>query len=276
MATIGLIGAGLLGSAIAARLSAAGYSVLGYDLVPERRLGGASSAQQVVTECRTILFCLPTSDVVAQVVASLTIPPHTTLIDCTTGEPDAMAAIGASLAEFGIHYLDATIAGSSTQVRTGDVTVMLGGDAAATDSCEDLLRILAKRWFHLGPCGSGARMKLVVNLVLGLNRAVLAEGLSFASACGVDPSVALEVLQASPAFSRVMETKGLKMLQRDFEPQARLRQHLKDVRLILDEAAKHGAKTPLSELHRQLLESIEKAGFGEEDNAAILRAFLPV
>ena len=129
MATIGLIGVGLLGSAIAARLSAAGYSVLGYDLVPERRLGGASSAQQVVTECRTILFCLPTSDVVAQVVASLTIPPHTTLIDCTTGEPDAMAAMGAKLARSAVDYLDATVLGSSKVVRNGAAVVMAGGSA---------------------------------------------------------------------------------------------------------------------------------------------------
>jgi 3-hydroxyisobutyrate dehydrogenase-like beta-hydroxyacid dehydrogenase len=116
-------------------------------------------------------------------------------------------------------------------------------------------------------------MKLVVNLVLGLNRAVLAEGLSFAQACGVDPQVALEVLQVGPTFSRVMETKGKKMLTGDFEPQARLRQHLKDVLLILAESAKHGATTPLSELHRTLLESLDAAGFGDEDNAAIVRAF---
>lgn len=116
-------------------------------------------------------------------------------------------------------------------------------------------------------------MKLVVNLVLGLHRAVLAEGLSFAKACGVDPAVALDVLQAGPTFSRVMETKGKKMLAGDFEPQARLSQHLKDVRLILAEGSKHEAKTPLSQVHAALLEALEAAGHGQEDNSAILRAF---
>jgi 3-hydroxyisobutyrate dehydrogenase-like beta-hydroxyacid dehydrogenase len=160
-------------------------------------------------------------------------------------------------------------------VRSGEIIVMLGGDAAAVQSCDDLLRSFAKRSFHLGPCGAGARMKLVVNLVLGLNRAVLAEGLSFARACGVDPASALVVLKAGPAFSNVMETKGKKMLERDFDPQARLSQHLKDVNLILAEAVKHGATTPLSELHRTLLEALDTAGFGDEDNSAILRAFDP-
>ena len=175
--------------------------------------------------------------------------------------------------ERGIHYLDATIAGSSAQVRRGDVIVMIGGDGTAVQACDDLLRTFAKQSFHLGPCGSGARMKLVVNLVLGLNRAVLAEGLAFANACGVDLAAALDVLQAGPAFSRVMETKGRKMLERNFQPQARLHQHLKDVRLILAEAAKHGAKTPLSAVHRQLLEALDAAGYGDEDNSAIVRAF---
>jgi 3-hydroxyisobutyrate dehydrogenase-like beta-hydroxyacid dehydrogenase len=84
MDTIGIIGVGLLGSAIAARLSAAGYTVLGYDLIPERRLS-ANSAQEVVDKCHTVLFCLPTSDVVAQVVASLKLTAGTTIVDCTTG-----------------------------------------------------------------------------------------------------------------------------------------------------------------------------------------------
>lgn len=116
-------------------------------------------------------------------------------------------------------------------------------------------------------------MKLVVNLVLGLNRAILAEGLMFAQACGIDPSVALEVLEAGPAFSRVMETKGPKMLARDFSPHARLHQHLKDVRLILAAAERNNANIPLSTLHSSLLESLDLHGFGSEDNAAILRAF---
>ena len=145
-----------------------------------------------------------TTDIVEQVLAEIAaaLQPGDIILDTTTGNPDAMAAIGAKLGERGIHYLDATIAGSSAQVRGGDVIVMLGGDAAAIQACEDLLRSFAKQWFHLGPCGAGARMKLVVNLVLGLNRAVLAEGLSFAKACGVDPNVALECYKRGRRFAR--------------------------------------------------------------------------
>src|SRR3954464_15114434 len=126
MDTVGLIGVGLLGSAISARLSAAGYSVLGYDIVPDRRLG-AGSAQQVARDCRTVILCLPTSDVVAQVLADIEITPGTTIIDATTGEPESMAAMGVKLAGSRIDYLDATVLGSSRVVRNGAAVVMAGG-----------------------------------------------------------------------------------------------------------------------------------------------------
>src|SRR5262249_22050464 len=152
------------------------------------------------------------------------------------------------------HYLDAEIGGSSRQVRERDVIVLCGGDRAVYDQCADVFDCFARRTFYLGPWGSGARMELAMNLVLGLNRAVLAEGLTFAEALGLDPQTALDVLQAGPAWSRVMETKGAKMLHRDFVPEARLSQHLKDVRLILAAGERAGADLPLSTLHRELLE----------------------
>src|SRR5256885_709774 len=121
MDTIGLIGVGLLGSGIAARLTAAGYGVFGYDLLPERRLA-ANSAQEVADKCRTIMLCLPTSDVVAQVLGAIKLTAGTVIVDCTTGEPEAMAAMGAKLAKSSIDYLDATVLGSSRVVRNGTAT----------------------------------------------------------------------------------------------------------------------------------------------------------
>jgi 3-hydroxyisobutyrate dehydrogenase-like beta-hydroxyacid dehydrogenase len=272
MDTIGLIGVGLLGSAIAARLSAAGYTVLGYDLVPERRLG-AASAQQVADQCRTIIFCLPTSEVVAQVLAGLKLTSGAALLDCTTGEPESMAAMGAELAKTGIDYLDATVLGSSRVVRNGGAVVMAGGRREVFDAAAPLLRTFSSRVFYLGSYGAGARMKLVANLALGLHRAVLAETLSFAHACDVSPTDALEVLKAGAAYSRVMDEKGEKMLHHDFTVEARLSQHLKDVRLILAAAGAKHAKAPLSQVHRQLLESLEAAGYGDADNSAIIMAY---
>ena len=109
--------------------------------------------------------------------------------------------------------------------------------------------------------------------MLGLNRAVLAEGLSLARACGIDLSVALEVLKATPAYSAAMDTKGPKMIARDFTPQARLAQHLKDVGLIRELARRHSATTPLSDVHEALLQQAVQLGFGDADNSAVIEAF---
>ena len=116
-------------------------------------------------------------------------------------------------------------------------------------------------------------MKLVVNLVLGLNRAVLAEGLSFARRCGLNLDTVLEVLRNGAAYSRAMDTKGRKMIDGQFAPEARLAQHFKDVQLILDVGDSKQAVLPFSALHARLLADLVAYGLGECDNSAVIRAF---
>ena len=132
------------------------------------------------------MLCLPNSEIDAAVLAEAGphLGPGAIVVDTTTGEPEQMEALGRGLRERGVEYLDATVGGSSQQVRASQTIVMAGGDAEAFARCRDLFACFAPQAFHLGPCGSGARMKLVVNLVLGLSRAALAAGLAFAAACG--------------------------------------------------------------------------------------------
>jgi 3-hydroxyisobutyrate dehydrogenase-like beta-hydroxyacid dehydrogenase len=167
--------------------------------------------------------------------------------------------------------LEAPFSGSSEQTRNHQSTALVAGDEAVFDACGDLWECLAAKTFYVGSWGNAAKMKLVTNLVLGLNRAVLAEGLVFAGATGLRREDALEVLLNSPAYSRTMDAKGPKMVQGEFTPQARLSQHIKDVRLILEEAARGGASLPMSTVHLDLLEKAEAAGLGELDNSAIIR-----
>jgi 3-hydroxyisobutyrate dehydrogenase-like beta-hydroxyacid dehydrogenase len=271
---IGLIGLGLVGSALAERFAEGGFDVAGFDVNPERR-PTFESAADVAAACSRIVLSLPTSDVVARVVQSMLprLGEGSILIDTTTGDPEHTAALGERLAQRGIHYLDAEIGGSSRQVRERDVIVLCGGDPGIYAKCSDVFACFARRTFHLGGWGSGARMKLAMNLVLGLNRAALAEGLTFAEALGLEPQTALEVFKAGPAWSRAMDVKGAKMIRRDFTPEARLSQHLKDVRLILAAGQRAGALLPLSTLHREILEKAEAAGFGDADNSAVIEAW---
>ena len=124
--------------------------------------------------------------------------------------------------------------------------------------------------------GRGHTAKLVVNLVLGLHRIVLSEGLGLAHRCELDLGQALAILKASAAYSEVMDTQGEVMLSRDFaRPVARLAQHAKDVGLILELAKATGARVPMSEMHKELLQEATDAGWGGLDNSAVIDLFLP-
>ena len=270
MKRVGIIGLGLLGSAIYDRLAAAGYEIAGYDIDPAKTR--AKSAEKAARGANVVLLSLPHSEAVASVIEAIepALAAGKLVIDTTTGDPDQAVAFGKRLATRGVGFIDAAIAGSSQQLRRGEVNVLAGGSDEALEMALPLFKTFSRSVFHMGPCGSGARMKLVSNLVLGLNRAVLAEGLAFAEFLGVDASLALEVLKAGTTSSRVMDNKGPKMIARDYAPEARLSQHLKDVRLMLQAA---GQSLPLSARHAELLARAEELGLGALDNSAIVEVF---
>lgn len=281
--SVGLIGIGLVGTALAERLAGAGVSVAGYDILPERglaleRLGGRmlTDAAAVAEACETLVLSLVDSATVSTVVRGSrgvleTANPPSIIVDTTTGNPQAGAALAADLADRGITYLDATISGSSQQVRDGQALFMVGGDRAVFDDCAPLFDAMGGYRVHLGPAGSGARAKLATNLVMGLNRLALAEGLVYATELGLDAASFVDLLLQTPAYSRQMDNKGPKMAGGDFAPQGRLAQHAKDVDLILESAAGLGLDLPASRLHQALLRAAIEAGDGDLDNSAIIR-----
>jgi 3-hydroxyisobutyrate dehydrogenase-like beta-hydroxyacid dehydrogenase len=276
---VGMIGLGLMGTALTERLLEAGYAVWVHNRTREKAAPlvarGAQWADNPLAVCDRALISLYTTDAVEEVLSQLDggLRPGQILIDTTTGEPEQTVRLGARLAARGVHYLDAPISGSSEQTRRGEATAIVGGPQEAFAACRDLFDCCVRQTIYAGSCGSGSRMKLVSNLVLGLNRAALAEGLVFAHALGIELDAALQVLIGSMAYSRIMDTKGRKMIEGDFRTQARLSQHLKDIRLILAAAAAAGQELPLTKAHRRLLETAEAAGFGDADNSAIIRAF---
>lgn len=281
---VGLIGLGLVGQALAQRLQAAGHAVIGWDLRAEARqaLAGprarsASSARGLGQACPIVLLAVyETRDVQTLVddAQGLLAPGHgvRTLVDCSTGDPERLQALAGQLAARGITLIEAPLSGSSGQIAAGQATVLLGGPEQAVAAHAWLWQILGRHAVHLGPAGMGARGKLATNLVLGLNRAVFAEGLVFAQSQGIAPEQFLDLVLATPARSAAAEIKGPLMVQERFEPpQSRIRQHLKDVRLMLEQAQQAGLPMPLSLAHAQLLQAAVDAGDGDLDNAAIVR-----
>jgi len=171
----------------------------------------------------------------------------------------------------GIRYLDVPVSGTSNQVRRGDGVALIGGDPAVIKEVAPVLDALFARRFHVGKIGDGGRAKLAVNLILGLNRLALAEGLVFAEKLGLDPAAFLEVARGSASYSQVMETKGPKMVRGDFSPEGRVKQTLKDALLMLDQGSAIGQPLRALQVHIDTLEACVKAGEAELDNSAIIK-----
>jgi 3-hydroxyisobutyrate dehydrogenase-like beta-hydroxyacid dehydrogenase len=279
---IAYIGMGLLGSALAENLGKAAYTVRGFDIAPERMRehearGGlpTRSPADAARGAAVVMTCLMTADLVRDALfgpegAIDAAAPGVVVIDNSTIHPDASAALAARLAARGIPMLDAPVAGSSGQARRREAPVMVGGEAEIFGRCRPILDALSERVRHVGPNGAGARAKLVVNLVLGLNRLALAEGLLFGLRQGLDGKALLAILKDSSAYSRAMDIKGERMIEGNFEAEGKLAQHLKDVELMLEVG--HAAGVPLlaTALHRQLLLAGVTGGLGERDNSAII------
>jgi 3-hydroxyisobutyrate dehydrogenase-like beta-hydroxyacid dehydrogenase len=274
---VGVVGLGLMGAAICDRLLASGYPLVVYNRTQEKAIqyleAGALWSDNPLVECDRVIISLYSTEVVEHVLRQMDrgLRPGKVLIDTTTGDPQCTADLGARLAARGVEYLEVPISGSSEQTRRHLSTALVAGPERTYLACKDLLDTVAAKTFYVGEWGDGVRMKLVTNLVLGLNRAVLAEGLVFAKAIGLSAENALEVLMNSPAYSKTMDAKGPKMVDGEFSPQAKLSQHIKDVRLMLDEAARNGKGLPLSQVHMQLLERAEAEGLGAMDNSAVIR-----
>ena len=280
---IGLVGLGLVGTAMAERLIADRFNVIGFDIDPAKceqleQSGGVAvdSPAQAAEQADRIILSLPDTDAVLQVVEgpggileAKNAPGY--IIDTTTGEPDKTAALAQRLAERNVYFLDAPFSGSSQQVKDKKVVFMVGGEKVAFEECMDIFKALGAKVSYLGASGNGSRAKLAGNLVLGLNRLALAEGLVFAAKLGLEPRAFLELLKVTPAYSAAMDVKGEKMLEGDFTPQARLRQHHKDVSIILKYAENSGQELPLSKVHLEVLEKAISAGDGELDNSAVIR-----
>lgn len=275
----GLVGLGLVGQALAERLRAAGLRAVGYDVRPEAMQGFdgevAPSLAQLGEQAETVLLAVFDTRGVLEVVegaAGLLSGTHRVrrIVDCSTGSPEELEALSARLRARGIDFVEAPLSGSSQQIAAGEAVALVGAEAGAWRDAQPLLSSLAAQCIHVGAPGMGAKAKLATNLVLGLNRAVFAEGLAFAESLGIAPERFLALVLATPARSDAAQVKGPLMVSGDFEPRSRIRQHQKDVKLMLEAARANGLDLPFSRLHAALLAEAVEQGRGELDNAAIV------
>jgi 3-hydroxyisobutyrate dehydrogenase-like beta-hydroxyacid dehydrogenase len=269
--TVGIVGLGLMGRALAERLLENHLSVRGYDIdaarTREAAIHGVVPSPSIADLGRSVDFAiLAVFDGDQAQTALGEIPSGLPVLCVTTCEPDRAA----QLARGRPRFIELPLSGTSAQVRAGGALGLVAGDAAVIADAAPLLDAICPRRFILGSAGTAARAKLAVNLVLQLNRAALAEGLVFAERLGIAAPAFLEVLKASAAYSAVMDAKGEKMAGREYSPDSRLAQTMKDAELIRKEAERCSLELPLARANLELLARAVLLCGPDADPAAVI------
>ena len=283
---IGIVGLGLMGTAMSQKLMQEGHRVRGFDIDQSRldalaENGGApaGSAAEAAEDAQFVIISLLYSHVVRETclgdggIASVA-RDGLIIIDTSTASPDDSEKLGKDLRKKNIGFLDASLSGSRNNVLDGQIVSVVGGEESDFEAAKPILAEFARSIHHMGPNGAGARTKLVINLVLGLTRLALSEGLVLGMKSGLEMEGLLEVLKDSAAYSKAMDQRGPRMIHADYDnPLSRIKQHHKDVRLMLEQGQKLGSPMLLSTVHQQVLQAAELGGLADADTSAIIEVF---
>jgi 3-hydroxyisobutyrate dehydrogenase-like beta-hydroxyacid dehydrogenase len=279
-APVGILGLGLIGTAFSERLVGADIAVIGFDSDTSRceklRANGgmvAASPRELASQCGAIVIAVYDCAQAEALFSDLESGAARPAIICTTTcAPVEIVRLATRAANAGFPFVEAPISGTSAEVRDGTANALVAGDAGVIDATERLLGILCPRSVRIGKIGDASRAKLAINLILQNNRAALAEGIVLAERMGLDANIFLATARRSAAYSRVMDTKGEKMLNRDFRPQSHLSQTLRDAELILEEAARHRLDLPVTLAQTGLLRAAIAMEGPDSDSAAVIEA----
>jgi 3-hydroxyisobutyrate dehydrogenase-like beta-hydroxyacid dehydrogenase len=278
-AKIGFIGLGLMGNRITRRLHAQGWNVTGWnrnpgpaELLSQDGLKVATSLTELVDTSGVVLSCLANDAAVRAVYFDngvfTVVKPGTVILEMSTISPELSLELHEEAAKRGIKFLDLAISGSTPAVDAGTITLLAGGDQATFDCCIPIYESLAKQWFLMGPASSGIRMKLVVNLLLGVNMHAVAEAVSLGERLRLDRDVLLDALSKTAVIAPALVGKFQKIKANDYSPQFPLRLMSKDMNLVGDAASVVGTELPVSSIVQSTLSSA-LASSGDLDLSAI-------
>ena len=277
---VGIVGMGLMGQAFIKNLRETGFEVQGFDVDPARmddlREKGGEPVETPAAAARGVNFVvtsLPTSGVAREAALGAGgiaegAKEGLYLLDTTTSRPEDSVRLAEDLAGRGIRFLDSAVSGTSTMAVEKDLVVVAGGEAEDFDACRAVFAGFSRAAYHMGPVGSGARTKLVINMILAGNRLALAEGLMLGTKVGLEMDTLLEVLKDGACFSKTMIDKGPKMIHADYSKQGQVKTSLKDSRLMLEQGRLHGSPMLMTNLWSQVAQMAYERGYGEEDTVA--------
>jgi 3-hydroxyisobutyrate dehydrogenase-like beta-hydroxyacid dehydrogenase len=255
-AQIGFIGLGLMGSRLTRRLDSLGWHIRAWNRSPKPaeqlskwRIDAAPSIANLVAGADVVISSLANDDAVRSVYLDeggviSTATPGTIILEMSTISPVLSRQLHQEANAKGVNLLDVAISGSTPAVEAGTITLLAGGDKETFERCVPIFESLARQWFLIGPGSSGVKMKLVVNLLLGLDMEAVAEAVSLGEHLQIDRNILLDVLSKTAVVAPAMQGKFRKIKDDDYSPEFPLRLMSKDMDLVMDAATVSGADLP--------------------------------
>ncbi len=278
---LGFVGVGYMGRPIARRLLESGFKLTAYDREPSKaeeltRYGGtvAHSVLELSSSCNVLLSCLPSDEAVLDIYGGPNgVFAHAcrglVVIDLSTVYPETSQELSRLASARGVEVLDVTISGSTPAAENGLLTLFGGGDKKCFDAAESIFLVIAKNHFYLGPSGSGATMKLVVNTLLGIGMQAIAEAVALGEKAGLDRNRLLDVLSQTAVVAPAHVGKLQRAMKSDYSPQFPIRLMNKDFGLIFDLANAVGARMPAAGAAFEINARQWDEG-GEQDFSAVI------
>jgi 3-hydroxyisobutyrate dehydrogenase-like beta-hydroxyacid dehydrogenase len=284
---IGFIGLGLMGQAFTRRLVESGFTVTGTDIVPEKiqqaakhGVKAAASPAETARASDIVLVCVTSTHAVEDAIlgkggVAEVRGDDKVLVDHSTTEIDATKRFADELKKrAGMAWVDAPVSGGPTAAAAGTLAIMAGGDAAAIRQVEPVMAKLAARFTHMGEVGAGQVTKMINQVLVLTNYAVIAEALRLGEKCGIDVAKIPEALASGHAGSNLLKDLTPRMVARDFAPRGFARQILKDLDMVHDLAKEMKSPTPMASQAASLFRLLVARGHAELDGSAILKLYL--
>jgi 3-hydroxyisobutyrate dehydrogenase len=280
---VALLGLGIMGGGMGGRLLGAGFPLTVYNRSRERTTALASAGAQVAATPREaaggadIVLSMVADDTASRAMwlgadgALAGVAPGAVLIESSTVTVEWASELAGEAAARGCELLDAPVAGTRPHAAAGELVFLVGGSASTLDRVRDVLAVMGRLIVYVGPTGSGARLKLINNVMAAVQAASFAEALAVVERSGLNREAALELLTNGAPGSPMVKTMAARMTSREYEPpNFALRLMVKDIRYAMEEAASHGITLETAAATLGIFERAVMAGHGEKDFAAIV------
>ena len=278
---IAFIGIGLMGLPMSKNILKAGYNLKVFNrsknkAEPLKEFGAeiSSSIKDVVKDSDVVITMLTDDTAVDDVMNSSDFLENLklsgTVIDMSSVKPTTATKHGNNLKSKNINYLDAPVSGGTVGAEEASLAIMVGGEKKVFDEVADVFKTMGNPTL-VGPLSSGQVSKLANQIIVGLTIGAVAEAVTLCEKAGANPNKMIKALSGGWADSKILQTHGKRMIDKDFTPKGRTSVHLKDMNNILECANSYNTHLPISNLIKEMYKSLVKNGHGETDHSSIYK-----